>query len=98
MEESVITVPVEAIPEESVEGAGMELDGQLPMLDTAVETSVEMETPMEQNTGSFHLDGGGFRGVLHRGGLLLGDLLGHGFLEGAGVLLHGGRQTPDYTT
>ena len=53
VEESVITVPVEAIPEESVEGAGMELDGQLPMLDTAVETSVEMETPMEQNTGSF---------------------------------------------
>ena len=53
LEESVITVPVEAIPEESVEGAGMELDGQLPMLDTAVETSVEMETPMEQNTGSF---------------------------------------------
>ena len=31
VEESVITVPVEAIPEESVEGAGMELDGQLPM-------------------------------------------------------------------
>ena len=53
VEESVITVPVEAIPEESVEGAGMELDGQLPMLDTAVETSVEMETPMEQNTASF---------------------------------------------
>lgn len=53
VEEPVIAVPVEAIPQESVESAGMELDGQMPMLDTAVETSVQMETPMEQNTGSF---------------------------------------------
>ena len=43
-EEVVLPGPVEAIPQEAVEEAGMNLDGQMPALNTGVETSVEMES------------------------------------------------------
>lgn len=53
VEETVIPVPVEALPQQDLEGADMELDGQMPTLDTAVETSVQMETPMEHRESGF---------------------------------------------
>ncbi len=43
-EPAVVTAPIEAIPEEAVEETAMALDGQLPTLDTAVETAVQTDS------------------------------------------------------
>ncbi len=50
-EEAAIPAPVEALPQETVEETAMNLDGQ--MLDTGVETTVEMETPTGEEQGDF---------------------------------------------
>lgn len=52
-EEAAIPAPVEALPQETVEETAMNLDGQMPTLDTSVETTVEMETPTGEEQGDF---------------------------------------------
>lgn len=52
-EETAIPAPVEALPQETVQETAMSLDGQMPTLDTSVETTVEMETPMGEEQGDF---------------------------------------------
>ena len=52
-EEAAIPAPVEALPQETVEETAMNLDGQMPTLDTSVETTVEMETPTGEEQGEF---------------------------------------------
>lgn len=41
---AAVAAPIEAIPEEAVEETAMVLDGQLPTLDTTVETAVQTDT------------------------------------------------------
>jgi len=52
-EEPVIEVPVAAVPEESVEGPDLALDGQLPEMETGVEANVDTGVSMEQQPETF---------------------------------------------
>lgn len=51
--ETLVEVPVEGIPQPAVEEAHMDLGGEMPTLDTQVESQVQAEVSMEENPESF---------------------------------------------
>lgn len=51
--ETLVEVPVEGIPQPAVEEAHMDLGGEMPALDTQVESQVQAEVSMEENPESF---------------------------------------------
>lgn len=51
--EALVEVPVEGIPQPAVEEAHMDLGGEMPALDTQVESQVQAEVSMEENPESF---------------------------------------------